>query len=186
MRRALAFILLGSAATFVARATLFAKIVPLSRISVVQAGEGSFGLVLREDGTVLSWGANTGGALGNGTTDPNLTPMQVSGLGSGSGVVALAAGLPIALALKSDGTVLGWGTNALGALGDGTFTNRLTPVPVSGLGSGSGVIAIATGLSHAVASKADGSVWAWGSNNLGNLGNPSIIGPSNVPVAVSG
>src|SRR6266545_1728705 len=129
-KKALAFILLGIAATVVARATLVAKTVPLSRISVVQAGEGSFGLVLREDGTVLSWGTNTGGALGNGTTDPNLTPMQVSGLGSGSDVIAVSASFPFALALKSDGTVLGWGANALGALGDGTFTNRLTPVPV--------------------------------------------------------
>ena len=164
----------------------FATSVPLSGITVVRAGEGSFGLALKQDGTVLSWGSNTAGTLGNGTTDPNLTPMQVSGLGSGSGVVALAPSTPFSLALKSDGTVIGWGANALGQLGDGTFTNRLTPVPVSGLGSGSGVIAIATGLSHSVAVKADGSVWAWGSNNNNNLGNPAVVGPRNVPVPVSG
>ena len=91
-----------------------------------------------------------------------------------------------ALALKADGTVVGWGANALGQLGDATFTNRLTPVTAVTLGSGSGVVAIAAGLSHAVALKADGSVWSWGSNNNGNLGNPSIVGASNVPVPVVG
>jgi alpha-tubulin suppressor-like RCC1 family protein len=160
--------------------------VPLSRISLVTAGEGSYALALRQDGTVLGWGNNTNGTLGNGTTNPSLTPTPVLGLGTTSAVVALAPSLPFALALEADGTVLGWGVNTLGQLGDGTLNNALIPVQTSGLGPGSGVIAIAAGLSHAVAVKSDGSVWAWGSNNSNNLGNPSVIGPSTVPVPVSG
>ena len=159
---------------------------PLAGIRMIGAGEGGFALAVRHDGAVLSWGANAAGMLGNGTTDPNLLPSAVIGLGTGSDVVAMAPSTVFALALKADGSVVGWGANALGQLGDGTFANRPTPVTSARFGSGSGVVAIAAGLSHAVALKADGSVWSWGSNNNGNLGNPSIVGASNVPVPVIG
>lgn len=155
---------------------------PLAGIVHVRAGEGGYALALRHDGAVLAWGGNAAGMLGNGTTDPNLLPAPVSGLGPGSGVVALAPSSVFGLALKSDGTVLGWGANALGQLGDGTFLNRLTPVTSPTLAN---VVAIAAGLSHGVALKADGSVWAWGSNNNSNLGNLSVVGASNVPVPVA-
>ena len=170
---------------FVYQHTGFATLAPLAGITRLAAGEGSYALALRQDGAFLGWGANGSGMLGNGTTSPNLTPSSVSIPGGGADIIAFAASAIHALALKADGTVLAWGTNVLGAIGDGTFTSRLTPVQVSGFGSGSGVIAIATGLSHSVAAKADGSVWAWGSNNNSNLGNPSVVGPSNVPVPVS-
>ena len=163
-----------------------AATVPIAGITAVGAGESAYGLALRHDGAVLAWGDNAGGTLGNGTTNPSLLPAFVSALGPGSGVIALAPSAPFALALKGDGTVLAWGGNVLGNLGDGTFMGRLTPVVVSGLGAGSGVIAIAVGLSHSVALKSDGSVWTWGSNNNSNLGNPGVVGPSNVPVPVSG
>jgi alpha-tubulin suppressor-like RCC1 family protein len=173
-------------AVFVAAGRPSAETTPLARIAMISAGEGGFALALRQDGTVLSWGANAAGTLGNGTTDPNLLPSAVFGLGADSDVVTVAASTVFALALKADGTVVGWGANALGQLGDGTFTNRPTPVTSATLGSGSGVVAIAAGLSHAVALKADGSVWSWGSNNNGNLGNPAIVGASNMPVPVVG
>jgi alpha-tubulin suppressor-like RCC1 family protein len=163
----------------------FATLAPMAGIAGIAAGEGSFALALRNDGVLLGWGANTNGTLGNDTTNSSLTPAPVAIPGGGADVVALAPSAVFALALKVDGTVLGWGANSLGQLGDGTFSNRLAPVPAGGFGSGSGVQAIAAGLSHAVAVKADGSVWAWGSNNQNNLGNPSVVGPSNVPVAVS-
>src|SRR6185295_8238983 len=126
-------------------------------------------LALSSNGTVLAWGSNTSGQLGDGTVVSKLSPVQVSGLGAGSGVVAIAAGSAYSLALKSDGTVLAWGSNSTGQLGDGTTTSRSTPVQVSGLGSGSGVVSIAAssgGLlgSHSLALKSDGSVLAWGFN----------------------
>jgi alpha-tubulin suppressor-like RCC1 family protein len=163
----------------------FATLAPLAGITRLAAGEGSFALALRQDGVLLGWGANTTGTLGNDTTNPNLTPAPVAMPGDGGDIAAFAASTVFALALKVDGTVLGWGANGLGQLGDGTFNNRLTPVQTTGFGSGSGVTAIAVGLSHSVALKADGSVWAWGSNNQNNLGNPSVAGPSHVPIAVS-
>src|SRR5262245_59977479 len=96
-------------------------------------GGASYGLALKSDGTVLAWGENSGNQLGSGTSDPHLTPAQVTGLGPGSGVIAISAGQYHAMALKSDGTVLALGTNALGQLGDGTKDGHSTPQAVSGL-----------------------------------------------------
>ena len=98
--------------------------------------------------------------------------MVVSGLGSGSGVIAIAAGGNHNLALKADGSVAAWGDNTEGQLGIGNLsTGSLTPEGVSGLGSGAGIIAIAAGFEHSLALKSDGSVLAWGFNQNGELGN---------------
>jgi alpha-tubulin suppressor-like RCC1 family protein len=136
--------------------------------------------------TVISWGFNSDGELGNGTVQPfspNGTdvPGPVSGL---SGVVAIAAGAEHGLALKSDGTVWAWGYNVVGQLGNGTVKSSDVPVQVSGLSS---VIAIAAGTDHSLALKSDGTVWAWGDNEDGELGNyPFTLENSDVPVQVSG
>ncbi|MDE3155355.1 MAG: chitobiase/beta-hexosaminidase C-terminal domain-containing protein [Acidobacteriota bacterium] len=111
---------------------------------------------------------------------PSLTPSAVR---RADYVVtgAVAAGGVSSYALQSDGTVWAWGDNAWGELGDGTLTNRLTPVQVSGL---SDVIAIAAGTSHALAVKSDGTVWAWGKNASGQLGDGTTSTRS-VPTQVS-
>jgi hypothetical protein len=86
------------------------------------------------------------------------------------------------VALKTGGTVWAWGYNGSGQLGDGTLTQRTTPVQVSGL---SGVTAIAAGQYYTVALKSDGTVWAWGSNASGQLGDGTTI-PKTTPVQVVG
>ena len=91
--------------------------------------------------------------------------VQVQGLSS---VTAIAAGEVHSLALKSDGTVWAWGNNYYGQLGDGTTTDRYTPVQVQGLSS---VVAVAADISHSLAVKSDGTVWAWGKNDHGQLGD---------------
>ena len=106
-------------------------------------------------GNGWSWGDNSRGALGDGSTTTRSTPAQVS---APAGIVAIAAGSH-SLALAPDGMVWAWGYNIYGQLGDGTTTERLTPVQVSGL---SGVVAIAAGHEHSLALKFDGTVWAWG------------------------
>jgi hypothetical protein len=81
---------------------------------------------------------------------------------------AIAAGYAHTVALKQDGTVWVWGGNAYGQLGEGTRTDSLTPVQVSGLSS---VTAIAAGGYYTVALKQDGTVWTWGWNSYGQLGD---------------
>ena len=136
-------------------------------------------LALKSDGTVWSWGYNSQGQLGDGTTTTRTSPVQVTGI---SGAVAIDAGDSHSLAVKSDGTLWAWGVNGLGQLGDGTTTNRTAPVQVAGL---SGVVAAAGGTHHSLALESDGTVWAWGVNNYHQLGDGTTT-QRLTPVQVSG
>jgi alpha-tubulin suppressor-like RCC1 family protein len=142
-------------------------------------------IALTADGTVWSWGYNYFGTIGDGTTTNRLSPVQV-GI---SDVQAVAGGYAHTLALKRDGTVWAWGLNDCGQLGDNTTTNHSTPVQVIGL---TNVVAIAAGgerdvfsYSHSLALKADGTVWAWGCNQLGQLGDGTTT-TRKTPVQVTG
>jgi alpha-tubulin suppressor-like RCC1 family protein len=97
-----------------------------------------------------------------------MTPVPVSGL---TNVTAMAGGGLHSLALLSDGTVMAWGYNGYGQLGDGTFDTRTAPVPVSGLVD---VTALAGGDFHNLALLLDGTLMAWGYNNSGQLGNGTL------------
>lgn len=156
---------------------------------VAVAANGGNGYALRADGTVWAWGAGHG-RLGNGTDDDGSTvPVRVSGL---TGVTAIAGGSEGGYAVRTDGTAWAWGGNGAGELGDGQscVPNEpcvaLTPVQVSGL---TGVTAIAGEWENGYALRADGTVWAWGTNAYGQLGTGQDCGPnpcvSRVPVRVS-
>src|ERR1700730_10851209 len=148
-----------------------------SGVVSVAAGAGH-SLALKSDVTVVAWGYNAFGQLGDGTAADSASPVVVSGL---SGVVAIAGGGRHSLALKSDGTVWAWGDNGAGELGDGTGLNQFSPVMVSGL---SGVVAVAGGFEHSMAVKSDGTLWTWGWNNRGQLGDGSMtnrLAPVTVP-----
>lgn len=116
----------------------------LSGVSSIAAGD-SHSLALKTDGTVTSWGSNSGGQLGDGSVATRLSPVAVSGLSS---VSAIAGGTEHSLALKTDGHVWAWGSNASGGLGDGTQSPHNAPVQTIGL---TGVTNVAAGGYHSLA-----------------------------------
>lgn len=132
-------------------------------------------------GSVMCWGANFEGQLGDGTTTNRLTPVAVQGLGSG--VQKLAAGFAHTCALLGSGGVRCWGWNGGGQLGDGSTTRRLTPVTVSGLASG--VAQIAAGSTHTCVVTTAGAARCWGANANGELGD-GTTGNRSTSVQVSG
>lgn len=124
------------------------------------------------NGGARCWGYNYFGQVGNGTDTDRDLPTPVSGLGSG--VTSIVAGSLHSCALTSAGGVRCWGQNGFGQLGDGTDTNRLTPVNVSGLSGG--VQAIAAGGRHTCALTTTGGVKCWGDNEDGQLGDGTMTG----------
>ena len=155
------------------------QVTDLSGITAIAAGY-EFALALKNDGSVWAWGKNDYGQLGNCSGGASSTPVQVQGLTGKA--IAVAAGHSHGVALLDDHTVWAWGYNFFGQLGDGSETNRCTPVRVKDLG---GVKAIAGGIGHTLAVTQGGSVWAWGSNVFGELGDGRYES-SNVPVEVQG
>lgn len=134
---------------------------------------------LLEDGSVVAWGPNDEGQLGNGAMGasgelgvypkPSIAPVRVTGLTS---IIAIGAGRKHAVALRGDGTVWAWGTRENGAIGDGrpaTFRplKAIGPTRVTGL---EGITQIAVGPTHNLALRRDGHVLAWGTNSDGELG----------------
>ena len=138
-------------------------------------------LALKSDGTVWAWGDNISGQIGDGSTTDRTSPVQVTGLNN---VRAIAAGRFFSLAIKNDGTVWTWGENLYGQLGDGSTTDKSTPVQVSGLTNVVEAV-VATGAFHCLALKSDNTVWSWGRNTYGNLGDGTVTN-RNTPVQVSG
>jgi alpha-tubulin suppressor-like RCC1 family protein len=155
----------------VGRTLKYSRPVEVSGIKDVQsvAVGGTHVLAATKDGTVWSWGQNASAQLGDGTFSPRAAPARVEGIGK---VVAVAAGNSFSLALGADGTVWSWGSNYSGELGDPALTAdadvRKTPGRIPGL---SDIVAIAAGSWHGVALAKDGSIWTWGANDRGQLGD---------------
>jgi hypothetical protein len=146
--------------------------VPVSGLSgVTDLAGGSQGLVLLSNGTVMAWGRNARGQLGDGCCENSDVPEPVPGL---SGVTAVAASYGISMALLSNGTVMDWGENGNGQLGDGTYEEDTpTPVRVFMLKE---VTAIAAGGSYGLALLKNGTVMTWGSG--GGAKNSYILKPT--------
>lgn len=153
---------------------------PLRDVVAVSAGQ-SFSVVLRADGRVLAWGSNAAGQLGDGTREHRATPMPVmsaEGNGPLTAVKAVSAGRQHVAALLENGTVVAWGLNSDGQLGNGTLATALTPVPVSKTASGNrlpSVTGLSAGFNHTTAICANGFVWSWGGNANGQLGNNTTM-----------
>ncbi|MFC3799946.1 InlB B-repeat-containing protein [Cohnella sp. GCM10012308] len=154
--------------------------IAIDDVASLSGGIGYHTLALKKDGTVWAWGDNESGELGDGTLASRSVPDVVPGL---TDIVAVSAGGYHSMALKSDGTVWAWGLNTAGEMGNGTESAaQKTPVQVSGLDH---VLAISAGNYHNLALKENGTVWAWGDNGQGRLGDGTAT-KRILPVQVQG
>jgi len=131
------------------------------------AGGYSHTVALKTDGTLWTWGANSNGQLGVNDDITRSTP--VTTLLGGTNWKSIASGSTYVVALKTDGTLWSWGRNVYGQLGINDTTNRNTPVTT--LLGGTNWKSIACGIDHTIALKTDGTLWSWGRNIYGQLGN---------------
>ena len=137
--------------------------------------------VVHADGTLWTWGMNSTGELGDGTTTDHLTPAQV-GRDSTWQQVAVSNGNTFAL--KRDGSLWSWGANQTGQLGTGTSGPSAQVIPRQ-VGAETDWLSITAGEGFALALQGDGTLWAWGANYDGQLGDGSIIMRTR-PVPVAG
>ncbi|MCL5770489.1 MAG: IPT/TIG domain-containing protein, partial [Planctomycetes bacterium] len=150
-------------------------------LPTLRAGGYYNGYAVKPSGAAYAWGNGVDGQLGNGGTSNSTTPVAVSNISTAE---VIAGGNESAYVLTSSGIVEAWGDNAQGQLGAGSTTNSDVPVTVS-LPSGVTATVIAAGYEDGYAVGNSGtSVYAWGDNTDGSLGNGSTTG-SDVPVTVS-
>jgi alpha-tubulin suppressor-like RCC1 family protein len=149
------------------------------------ASRGYHTLALEENGTLWAWGLNANGRLGDGTTIDRHYPVEIGGLDGHGGVLAISGGGVVNMALMADHTLMGWGENDLGAVGNGDNIDQHSPVPVSQSTGLTDVKAVSTGWGHVVALAGDGTVWTWGQNGDGELGDGKTAA-RNLPYHVPG
>jgi alpha-tubulin suppressor-like RCC1 family protein len=137
------------------------------------SGGATYTLAVKTDGTLWSWGNGLLGRLGTGNTTSRSSPTQIGTLTNWSSV---SAGFGNNLALKTDGTMWGWGQNANGEIGDFTLTSRSSPVQV-GLNA-SNWLSVSMGSNHGVGIKTDYTIWSWGVNSSGQLGDGTTTSTS--------
>ena len=133
-----------------------------------------------DNGDAYCWGRASEGQLGDGSfaTPKQLAPVKVAGLTKK--VVELTAGDLFTCARLEDATVVCWGGNDQGMLGNGTKTSSASPVGVTGV---TNAVQLVSGEEFACARLATGAVTCWGANASGQLGDATNIGAS-APVAV--
>lgn len=139
-------------------------------------------LAILDDGSIAAWGTNTRGQIGDGSTDNRVGPVVPVKVAGRAKVVN--AGMQHSLVLMDDGSLMAWGGNSFGQLGDGSTDDRHAPVRVDGLSER--VATIAAGLTHNLALLESGSVVAWGDNRRGALGSATDEPMSAVPLVVPG
>ncbi|WP_447636918.1 T9SS type A sorting domain-containing protein [Flavobacterium microcysteis] len=138
-------------------------------------------LALKTDGTLWAWGDNEYGELGDGTVVDKNQPVQI---GIATDWQKISAGNNFSLAIKNDGTLWAWGYNIYGQLGNGNIINQHSPIKI-GTATDWQSISAAPGLTggHSMALKTNGTLWSWGNNLYGQLGDDTLTN-KNQPVQI--
>ena len=137
---------------------------------------------IKTDGTLWTWGYNLLGQLGDNTTTDKSSPVQT--ISSGTNWKQVSCLWRNTAAIKTDGTLWSWGYNLLGQLGDNTTANKSSPVQT--ISAGTNWKQVACGGFHISAIKTDGSLWTWGYNNYGQLGDNTIVNKSSPVQTIAG
>lgn len=137
-------------------------------------------LAIKTDGTLWGWGSNANGELGDGTYTGKNAPVQI---GTETNWVAVSTGQYHSKGIKADGTLWTWGRGIFGLHGDGTGNdnsglNKTSPLQI---GTDTNWQAVSAGYETVTAIKTDGSLWVWGKNNYGQVGDGTFV-TRNIPV----
>jgi alpha-tubulin suppressor-like RCC1 family protein len=148
-----------------------------------QVSTGAFhSAAIKNDGTLWNWGWNNKGQLADGTTSNRSSPVQTAAGGTNWRLVS--CGIYHAAAIKNDGSLWTWGNNDFGQIGDGTTTDRSSPVQT--IAGGSNWKLVACGDYFTVAIKEDGTLWSWGVNTHGQIGSNNTTSYSSPVQTVAG
>ena len=128
-------------------------------------------VAVRSDGTLWAWGYNASGRLGDGTTTNRSSPVQI---GTANNWATVSCGYSFTTAIRSDGTLWAWGANDYRQLGDPALSLSGATNPVR-IGSESNWSKVSCGYLHSEAIRNDGTLWAWGYNVSGQLGDGSSL-----------
>jgi alpha-tubulin suppressor-like RCC1 family protein len=138
---------------------------------------------IKTDGTLWTWGYNINGQLGDNTIVDKSSPVQTVAGGTNWNQVACGDSNNTA-AIKTDGTLWLWGANDRGTLGDNTIVDKSSPVQT--VAGGTNWKQVACGFYNTAAIKTDGTLWTWGDNSYGQLGDNTIVNKSSPIQTVAG
>ena len=166
---------------------------PLKGKNIVEVYGSSISSIAKDsDGKLYSWGYNSGGTLGNGTTANSSMPICISDIKNsplkGKNIVKIYQGYQMIIVKDSNGKLYSWGENYSGHLGDGTTDNRSMPVCISDIESsplkGKNIVEVHNYDSTIIAKDSSGKLYTWGNNYYGQLGNETTA-DSSMPVCIS-
>lgn len=139
--------------------------------TAIKAGN-DYTIAIKTNGTLVGWGKNSDGQLGDGSTVNKNLPVLI---GTSSNWAKISVGYNHTLAIKTDGTLWGWGNNAYGKIG--VVSSGFVIVPTQ-IGTANNWDIISAGTNHSTAIKTDGTLWTWGRNFSGQLGDGTNVNKS--------
>ena len=166
---------------------------PLKGKNIVNIYRNNSAIIAKDsDGKLYSWGSNSSGELGNGTTENSSMPICINDIENsplkGKNIVDIYYGNSTIIVKDSDGKLYSWGSNYYGKLGNGTTDDSSMPICISDIENSplkeKKIVNIYTGDDTIIAKDSDGKLYSWGYNEYGQLGDGTTTN-SNIPICIS-